>query len=301
MEVKKIIIIFGASGYIGQEFLKQLCHKNNIEVYAWKDTTHTTLNDLYRWRYKYINRDIFAINCAGYIGLPNADACEIHKDLCISGNIIWPTILTNWCENCNIPFGHVTTGCIYNGLSPNSNGWNENDEPNFSFKFNNCSFYSGTKVVGEEIVKRYNKAYIWRLRLPFCEENHKRNYFNKLLSYKKFLICKNSISNKNEFVSACIKSFFNKVPYGIYNITNPGYIDMEWLVDCLAKTVAPDKKFELVNEDILYSEGLIKVPRPSCILDVSKLKSVGIELTPIKESILECLKKFKINYKLTAQ
>ena len=51
-----------------------------------------------------------------------------------------------------------------------------------NFKQNNCSFYSGTKALAESNISNYSKHYIWRLRIPFEENNNSRNYISKMLN-----------------------------------------------------------------------------------------------------------------------
>ena len=109
----------------------------------------------------------FLINAAGYTGKPNVDACEFHKGECLAGNAVLPGIVAQACEDANVPWGHVSSGCIYTGARPDGSGFTEEDAPNFTFRQNNCSFYSGSKALGEEVLANYPNVYIWRVRIPF--------------------------------------------------------------------------------------------------------------------------------------
>ena len=183
-----MILVFGSSGYIGQEFKKQLDSKNK-RVFYWKNARETTFENLETW-YKNLSgcKIDSVINVAGYTGKPNVDVCEMYKGETIHGNIVWPQILTDWCMTHNLVLGHVSSGCIYQGKNSNGDAFTEEDAPNFCFDTNNCSFYSGTKVIGEKIVGKWHKSYIWRLRLPFEEYDNSRNYISKLLKYDKLLL-----------------------------------------------------------------------------------------------------------------
>jgi UDP-glucose 4,6-dehydratase len=287
-----MIILFGSTGYIGSEFKCQLEQKQ-IEFKCWPNAENTTFNDLESWYRESGYPSIDAvINAAGYTGKPNVDACELSKENTIHGNIIWPQILTDWCILNDIKLGHVSSGCIYSGRRLDGNPFTENDEPNFSFKQNNCSFYSGTKAIAEKIVSRWNKNYIWRLRIPFEENNNSRNYISKMLRYDKLLQAENSISNKKEFVSACIQTITKKVPYGIYNITNTGYITTDMLVHKLKNTIARDKIFTLIDEKELYAN-FASAKRSNCIMDNSKILSTGIKMKDVNESLDYCLQNWK--------
>ena len=287
-----MIILFGSTGYIGSEFKRQLEQKQ-IEFKCWNDTANTTFYDLEKWYAEagYPVIDV-VINAAGYTGKPNVDACELAKEDTIHGNIVWPQILTDWCMLNDITLGHVSSGCIYSGRRLDGEPFTEEDEPNFSFKQNNCSFYSGTKAIAEKIVSKWNKNYIWRLRIPFEENNNSRNYISKMLRYDKLLQAENSISNKQEFVSACIQTFTNKVPFGIYNVTNTGYITTDSLIEKLMRTIAKDKNFTLIDEEQLY-KNYAKTPRSNCVMSNSKLLETGIKMKTVDESIDYCLNNWK--------
>lgn len=283
-----MIILFGATGYIGQEFKKQL-ETQNTQVYLWPNTHKTTFKDLEDW-YDEAGYPLIkgVINAAGFTGKPNVDACELNKEATLHGNVAWPQILTDWCILNDIPLGHISSGCIYSGRREDGKAFTEEDEPNFTFNQNNCSFYSGTKALAEKIVSKWEKSYIWRLRIPFEENNNPRNYLSKMLNYKRLLNAENSISNKQEFVSACIQSLTKKVPYGIYNVTNTGHTTTEEVVKLLKKTIAKDRQFEFVNDDDFYKT-LAKTPRSNCVMSNEKLLSTGIKMRSTEEALQYCV------------
>ena len=103
-------------------------------------------------------------------------------------------------------------------------GFNENDEPNFSFRQPPCSFYSGTKALGEEAISGVGQSYLWRLRIPFDEFDNPRNYLTKVQRYPKVYDNVNSISHRADFVRACLDLWELRAPFGIYNVTNPGFV-----------------------------------------------------------------------------
>ena len=283
-----MIILFGSTGYIGSEFVKQLAELK-LPVFLWPNTKNTTFKDLEKWYdeagYPLIGA---AINAAGYTGKPNVDACELDKVGTIHGNITWPQILTDWCMLNDIPLGHVSSGCIYEGRRSDGNPFTEEDEPNFSFKYNNSSFYSGTKAIAETIVSKWEKSYIWRLRIPFEEYDNSRNYISKILKYQLLLDAENSVSNKQEFVSACIQTLTKKVPYGIYNVTNGGYITTKGITEKFKQTIAKDKIFKFVDEQEFY-KNVVKTPRSNCVMSNEKLLSTGIKMRTADEAFEYCL------------
>lgn len=288
-----MIILFGATGYIGSEFKKQLAELK-LPVFIWPNAKKTTFKDLELW-YEEAGYPLIGavINAAGYTGKPNVDSCEIHKADTIHGNIVWPQILTDWCILNDIPLGHVSSGCIYEGRRNDGKPFTEEDEPNFSFDYNNSSFYSGTKVIAENIVKKHEKHYIWRLRIPFEEYDNSRNYISKILKYEKLLDAENTVSNKQEFVSACIQTIQKEVPYGTYNVANGGYITTKSVVEKLKSTIAKDKTFTFVEESEFY-KNIVKTPRSNCVMSNEKLLSTGIKMRTADEALDYCINNWTI-------
>src|SRR6202044_2740324 len=60
-------------------------------------------------------RPEFVINAAGYTGKPNVDACETNRAETLLGNALFPAALAHACSSLGIPFGHISSGCIYTG------------------------------------------------------------------------------------------------------------------------------------------------------------------------------------------
>ena len=135
-----------------------------------------------------------------FTGKPNVDACESAKYESLQGNAVLPGIIREVCEDLKIPWGHISSGCIYSGRRADGEGWSEEDEPNFSFRSPPCSFYSGTKALGEEVLEGAENCFVWRLRIPFNHEPSPRNYLQKLLNYENLLEAENSVSHLKNFV-----------------------------------------------------------------------------------------------------
>jgi UDP-glucose 4,6-dehydratase len=235
-------LLIGKNGYIGKKFSLLPKLKNN-------------LISIGRTSFNYYDRKLLAefikhnqitcvINAAGYTGKPNVDACETAKYECLQGNAVLPGIIREVCEDLKIPWGHVSSGCIYSGRRTDSKGWIEDDEPNFSFRSPPCSFYSGTKALGEEVLEGAENCYVWRLRIPFNEERSPRNYLQKLLNYDSLLEAENSVSHLEEFVQKCVECFEKEVEPGIYNMTNPGSVTTKQVTEWMKEEGVTDKQFK---------------------------------------------------------
>ena len=285
-------LILGSTGYLGSHFLKYLrsigetvrgLSRTEID-YTNSDELRSLLNEI---------KPRFLINAAGYTGKPNVDACESDKAECLFGNAVLPGRIRTACEEVGIPWGHVSSGCIYSGRKSDGGGWTEEDVPNFSFRNGPCSFYSGTKALGEEVLKDAKNCYIWRLRIPFNEEISPRNYLQKLLHYSSLLEAENSISHIDDYINSCLSSFTQECEPGIYNLTNSGSITTRQVVKWMKEEGVTDKEFNFFeNEEDFMAKAAI-TPRSNCVMDTSKAERNGIALRPVEEAVRQTLRKMR--------
>lgn len=283
-----MIFLLGGSGYVGQAYQKLLSEKGiPFTNLARKELDYTdveTLTEALK-----AGRPDFLINAAGYTGKPNVDACETDKVNCLFGNAILPGRIAEACEATDTPWGHVSSGCIYTGSREDGTGFTEEEAPNFTFRQNNCSFYSGTKALGEEILKDRPKAYLWRLRIPFDNVESPRNYLTKLMRYDNLLEATNSISHLDEFVAATFACWEKRIPFGTYNVTNPGYVTTKEVAALINESGVCTKDFSFFKDESDFMTRAAKTPRSNCIMSSAKLAAAGIEMTPVKDAIRSAL------------
>jgi len=287
-----MIYLLGGSGYVGHAYQALLSRKGiafrNVRRAELDYTNGAVLRDALRR-----DRPEFLINAAGYTGKPNVDACELHRHECLFGNAVLPGIVADACADAGVPWGHVSSGCIYTGARSDGSGFTEQDIPNFTFRTNNCSFYSGSKGLGEEVLAGKPNVYVWRLRIPFNEVDSPRNYLSKLMRYTTLLEATNSISHLDEFVAATFACWEKRVPYGTYNVTNPGAVTTHEVVDLIQQSGVSDKKFVFFKDEADFMRTAAKTPRSNCVMDSSKLASVGITMTPVRDAIRTSLKNWQ--------
>jgi len=282
------IALLGASGYIGSGFAQQIeARGHRLTTIGRRDCDLYSVDALSRCIAD-ASADI-VINCAGYTGKPNVDACETDKANCLAGNATLPGVIAEACERLGISWGHVSSGCIYTGRRPDGGGFTEEDPPNFSFRQNNCSFYSGTKALGEELLSDSPRVYIWRVRIPFSNVDSPRNYLTKLMRYDTLLEAENSLSNLDEFQAAALDCFEKNLPYGIYNLTQPGSVWTSEVVAMIKEAGLSDKQFRFFDSEDEFMQQAAKTPRSNCVLDCSKALAAGLRLTPVKEAIRRAL------------
>jgi dTDP-4-dehydrorhamnose reductase len=156
-----VIILLGASGYLGQAFEQELLRRQwPFRPVSRKQIDYTRFGPLLELLRE--SKASFLINAAGFTGQPNVDACETARAETLAANTLLPLTVANACLAAKIPWGHVSSGCIYTGayvenrleadlsqphlksLAESSpklfRGFTETDEPNFSFRKPPCSF-----------------------------------------------------------------------------------------------------------------------------------------------------------------
>ncbi len=286
-----MIYLLGGSGYVGHAYQELLTRKGipfrNLKRSEIDYSDASMLTAALK-----ADKPEFLINAAGYTGKPNVDACELHKAECLFGNAVLPGRIAEACSAAGVPWGHVSSGCIFTGARPDGSGFTEADAPNFTFRQNNCSFYSGTKAVGEEVLAGQSNLFVWRLRIPFNEIDNPRNYLTKLLRYNTLLEATNSISQLEEFVAATFACWEKRVPFGTYNVTNPGQVTTHDVVDLIRKTGVSNKSFVFFKDESDFMAKAAKTPRSNCVMDSAKLASVGIRLTEVHEAVERDLRRW---------
>jgi dTDP-4-dehydrorhamnose reductase len=314
-----MILLLGGSGYVGGAFQRELARRGLDFVNVRRaELDYGRFGPLLAWLRA--RRPEFVVNCAGYTGKPNVDACEDQKADTLLGNALLPQAIAHACAAAGVPWGHVSSGCIYAGAklarpdgtletvkdltTPEGRrvvaeeparlrGFTETDPPNFSFRDGPCSFYSGTKALGEEALAGVSDSYVWRLRIPFDERDGARNYLSKIQRYAKVYDNVNSISHLGDFAWACLELWARRAPFGAYNVTNPGWVTTRQVVALIEERLRPARKFEFWAGDEEFYRVAAKTPRSNCVLDVSKLLAAGVNLRPVEAALDDALARWE--------
>jgi hypothetical protein len=84
-----------------------------------------------------------------------------------------------------------------------------------------------------------------------------------------------------------------RAPFGVYNVTNPGWTTTRQIVEAVEKILKPGKIFEFWESDEEFYKVAAKTPRSNCIMDVSKLLKTGVKMRPVWEAVEDSLKRWK--------
>lgn len=283
-------IILGSTGYIGEAFAAY-CRTHDIphRMVSRDEVDYSRCDSEFSdWLYSFVshNDPVTLINCAGYIGKPNVDACELNKEATLYGNVVLPQYLSELCDRLNIKFTHISSGCIYSG----SDKFTEDQTPNFSFD-SGGSFYSGTKALAERVVSTNPNAWQFRLRIPFDNIKSSRNYITKLLTYDRLIDVENSVSHRGDFVQACMQLMRRQAPFGIYNVTNPGEINTRRVVELIQQYLGSKKQFDFFTDYDSFNNS-VKTGRSNCTLSTDKLLNY-VAMRPAEDALIDAI----VNYR----
>src|ERR1700722_14080672 len=313
-----MILLLGATGYIGQAFASELRQRQQpFTALSRGQTDYTRFEVLLN--YLRTAKPEFVVSAAGYTGKPNVDACEVARADTLQGNTLLAQTIAQACAAAEVPWGHVSSGCIYSGAKISSggkvrtekdmnrpelkalvekereaiHGFTETDAPNFTFRDPPCSFYSGTKALGAEAILGVGRSYIWPLRIPFDEYDRNRNYLSKVQRYSKVYDNVNSISHRADYARACLDLWEKRAAFGIYNVTNPGWVTTREVVKLIEQILKPGRKFEFWANDEEFYKVAAKTPRSNCVMDTTKLLAAGVKIRGVEEALEDSLKNWK--------
>lgn len=280
-----MILVLGATGYVGSAVCRVL---QSAAVMTLK-LRNDDFDEQEFIRTLLFNKVDVVINCAGYTGKPNVDACEQldQKQPCLEANAFLPARISRICSQLYIKMVHVSSGCIYTSNAcdlalPPDVEYTEQHLPNFGYMNNTSSWYSRTKALGEKLID--DQAIVLRLRIPFDDAVSDRNYLCKLRNYDVLYNATNSFSQLQEFAHGVAYAALENVPAGIYNLTQPGYMTTMQVVEMMRKynIISGNKLFFKNKEDFNKA---VKAPRSNCVLDSTKALRAGFKLTPIEDAM----------------
>lgn len=275
------ILIIG-KGYVGN-YISKFSTEHNLTHIGKSDLDYSN-PDVLEFYLKNSNFD-WIVNCSGYTGKPNVDACETEKENCYYYNVTVPLYITKIANKLNIPIIHIGSGCIYSGYDKH---YTENDPSDFGADCFNSSFYSKTKDAFEKLSASLDR-YIFRIRIPFNGVPEPKNYLYKLLHYDNLISMQNSVTNVDDLVEFTFKFIEKNPELGIYNVTNTGSIEAKQIVSVLRDSRIENKNWNFVSID----EANFKVCRSNCILNTDKIKNIGLEMPDVNKSIARAIEQYK--------
>jgi dTDP-4-dehydrorhamnose reductase len=141
----------------------------------------------------------------------------------------------------------------------------------------------GSKLLAEKLVLDSTEyAYILRIRLPFDEISHPRNYLNKLMEFPTVYRHMNSLTHRGEFARAALDLFETQAEFGIYHVANQGQISAEEVCE------------KMVRAGIMKGMPLFADhPTTGCRLSTRKLSEAGVMMRNVEEAVDDAIKNWR--------
>jgi 3,5-epimerase/4-reductase len=270
-------LLFGHKGWIGKQLFELLKLNSDVEII----TTDIRV-DNYNEIEKFIittkpDRIISVIGRTYGDNMNSIDYLEQKGNLKINinDNLYSPLNLALISNKYNIHFTYMGTGCIFNGYEQE---YTENNEPNFF-----GSSYSIVKGFTDKIMKIFDNTLNVRIRMPITNDiNSNRNFINKIINYKKICSMNNSMTVLPDLLPLMIDMIMKK-EIGTINLTNPGYISHNEILELYKENINPDFKWE--NMTIEEQNNILLSERSNNILNTEKLQKLYPDVKDIKTSI----------------
>jgi len=216
------VLITGASGQLGKEFVKVLSSKGiDFVALERKDLDVTNFEKVYK-TLKEINPSV-VINCSAYNQVDLAET-EILK--AFSTNAIGPYNLAITCREIKAKLIHYSTDYVFDGIKKGL--YTEEDSPN------PLNQYARSKLLGEELVKQVLEDYLI-LRVSWVYGEGTQNFLYKLKEWAKkqevlkVVVDEFSVPTSTKTIVEVTLKAIDAGLTGLYHLTNSGYASRyEW-------------------------------------------------------------------------
>ena len=129
--------------------------------------------------------------------------------------------------------------------------------------------------------------------MPITGNMNSRNFITKITTYEKICSIPNSMTVLPELLPKVLDMMKNNLT-GTLNLTNPGLISHNEILDMFINIV--DKDFKYKNFSLEEQSKILDSDRSNNFLDTSKLKKLYPDVKNIKEYVKDCLIKYKNTY-----
>jgi len=290
---KPVFLIFGAEGWIGgkvcvfmrennMRFYKARCRADDIEGIKREFRDHKDITNVM----SFIGRThgIFEGTKITTIDYLEKSGKLVDN---IRDNLYSPISLAILCKEKDIHFTYLGTGCIFeydndHPFGQEIDGFTEESRPNFF-----GSSYSIVKGFTDQLMHLFEDSVLnVRIRMPITDENIERNFITKITTYKKICSIPNSMTVLNELIPVMI-DLATKWKTGTVNLTNPGLISHNEILEMYKEIVNPDFKWE--NFSVEEQDKILLSKRSNNFLDTDKLQKMYPDIKNIHIAVRNML------------
>jgi len=292
------ILIYGSSGWIGQQFI-QILKEMNMCFYCGKSRVNEKEELL-----KEIE-NIKPSHVISFIGRTHGkiedkifttiDYLEQEGKLSenIQDNLFSPLLLADICCKKQIHYSYLGTGCVFkydetHPFGKEENGFQESSLPNFF-----GSSYSIVKGFTDRLLHQYSDNVLnLRIRMPITGEKNVRNFITKIANYEKICSIPNSMTVLPELLVYIVDMMEKKLT-GTINLTNPGLISHNEILKMYKEIVDPDFTWKNFSQE--EQRKILASDRSNNFLNTQLLESLYPQVSNIKTAVKKCLLEYKEN------
>ena len=270
------ILITGAKGQLATDIVGALKDEKDINLLL-ADIDELDITDENKVK-KYFdeNKIDMVIHTAAWT---RVDDAENNKEIVYKINVLGTKYLVDNCDKKNIPMIYFSTDYVFGG---------EGDKPyKEDDKINPLGYYAVTKYEGEKEVMRLKKYFILRISWVFGKNGN--NFINTMLrlseTHDTLTVVNDQVGSPTYTVdvASVIKQFVRSDKYGVYHVTNEGYVSWADFAREIFKKA--NKNVKVI--DVTTEEYNAKAMRPkNSRLDKSKLQANGFEPLPTWQDAL---------------
>ena len=290
------VLVYGSRGWIGLQFI-EILKKNKIDfiegISRSDDEEKLTIEIDYikpTHVISFIGRTHGMIEHKKYTTI---DYLEQPGKLTenIRDNLFAPLLLANICKERNIHYTYLGTGCIFkfdesHPYEQEISGFTEKEKPNFF-----GSSYSIVKGFTDRLMHLYENSVLnLRIRMPITGNENPRNFITKIINYKKICSIRNSMTVLPELLPLVLDMMNNKTT-GTLNLTNPGLISHNEILEMYKEIVDKDFTYENFSEE--EQRKIIACDRSNNYLDTSRLTELYPKVSNIRDAVKSCLYSYK--------
>lgn len=229
-----------------------------------------------------------AINTAAKTSL---EWCQNNKLETFNVNVLGADNIAQVCDEENVHFIHVSSGCIFQSKDGDDEKF-EDSQPDPQ------AYYSLTKVWSEQLIQ-WNKSqdFKWtviRPRQPISSQVNYKNMLVKMLFFSKFIDTANT-GTVLEDMMEWTKTIIEQEATGVYHLANPGWMTPYQIGLLIKKYINPDMEIVKISKEEL--DKITPNKRVDTVLNVDKLKTLGIDPVPYTKRMEDIIKELAKNLK----
>jgi dTDP-4-dehydrorhamnose reductase len=283
------LLVYGAKGWIGSQFLNFLAAQPNIDCNI--ITGEARIDDIEQLRNELAaTQPSHVLSLVGRTSgpeFPTIDYLEQPGKLVenVRDNLYSPCVLAILAREYKYHFTYLGTGCIFNYDHSHNiqTGFTEKDLPNFT-----GSSYSTVKGFTDQLMHLLPVLNL-RIRMPIISKPNPRNFITKIVGYAKICSIPNSMTVLSDFYPIWW-DMISKNKTGTYNCTNPGTISHNEILTLYRDLV--DTTFTWENFTIEEQDMILASKRSNNYLDTTKLQQEYPTIPEIQDSVRQVLQRY---------